>query len=435
MAAPETTYPAQSLSNEVLAIIFAFLDSPAPSALGSHQQPSFQLTACSIVVLKSLSCVCKRWRPAALRILFRHTRLLLHYQSNVPKPSLNAKVKPFLDFVRQEGLVPIIESFVLGIGVEGAHYRPLDGPPHDVVAFWPNLFKVIDPITIVIVAPPAILGSLTCSDVTSYETANFHMPYQILSLSQPSSNINVRSSVIGNASPRYSPCHQYALFNLRPWSSLLMNEGSFLRAYSLPDAYHRWRTPPSILLSLIGANTPHPKALIPSTVRTLSYIAIFPFRGYFAHLIKNLLCLNRLYLQLVPINELASDYSQRGQVDMAYITAQLDSCYDQLLSKLLQQTMPTRYHLLTEVEIGGAAIDPSWSVAVEKRIEDAIVSECLDWRIEEKGILRRNPQPNASVCGTDESIDCDQVHAFPKNLIVRRHSVQEDSRTTRDMPE
>ena len=425
--------PAQSLSNEILAIIFAFLDSPAPSALRSRQQPNFQLTDCDVIPLKSISCVCKRWRPAALRILFCHTRLLLHYPFYGPKPSLNTKLKPFLGFVRRENFVPIIKSFVLGVGVVETSYRPADDPPHDIVSFWPTLFNVIDPITIIIVAPPAILGFLTCCTVDSRQHANFHMPYQILSLSQTSSSVDVHRQNISNTRPRYSPCHHYALFNLRPWSLLLLNEGSFLRAYSLPDAYQNWRTPPSILPALIGANSPHPRALIPSTVRTLCYIAIFPFQGHFALLKYKLPYLSTLYVQLIPINELASDYAQRRQVDIVYLKRELDSCYDELFSNIFQKIMPVRYRLLTEIEIGGATMDPSWSFAVEKRIQDAIISQRLDWRMEGKGIFRRELPPSASVSETDGNIDHGQGHTFPQTPIVRRHSVQEDTRISRSM--
>ncbi|MCJ1414661.1 hypothetical protein MMC32_000988 [Xylographa parallela] len=225
-------------------------------------------------------------------------------------------------------------------------------------------------------------------------------------------------------SRRYSPCHKHALFNIRPWSSLLLNEGSFLRAYSLPDAGRRWRAPPSILCDLVGAEAPHPKTLIPSTVRTLSYIAVFPFEGHFAHLIENFPHLNRLYLQFIPINELTPDYRQRSLVDVIALTVQRDFCYDDLLSKLLQHTLPTKYRLLEEVEIGAAATDPSWSAVVEKRIEDAIADRRLDWRMEEKGTLRRDLHCDISVSGAYETSHSDQPHAFRETRVARRHSTR-----------
>ncbi|MCJ1431954.1 hypothetical protein MMC27_001310 [Xylographa pallens] len=431
----ETVCPTQSLSNEILAIIFAFLDSPAPSISGLRHQPNFQLTASDRIVLKSLSCVCKAWRPVALRILFRHARFLLQYRIDAPRPNLNAEVKPFSDFILHRGLVRIVETFVLGIsdGVEEANYRPRDSPPHDIVSFWHNLFGIIDPVTIVIVAPPIILGSLTCCSVNSYEIDDFHMPYHFLSLSRPR-KIELCPSDLLDSSRRYSPCHKHALFNIRPWSSLLLNEGSFLRAYSLPDAGRRWRTPPSILCDLVGAKAPHPKALIPSTVRTLSYIAVFPFWGHFAHLIENFPHLNRLYLQFIPIKELTSDYWQRSQVDIIALTVQRDFCYDELLSKLLQHTLPTKYRLLEEVEIGGAATDPSWSALVEKRIEDAIANRRLDWRMEEKGTLKRDLHCDVSVSGTYETSHSDQAHTFRETRVARRHSLHVDTRVGDGMP-
>ncbi|MCJ1395411.1 hypothetical protein MMC18_008297 [Xylographa bjoerkii] len=431
--ARETVCLAQSLSNEVLATIFALLDSPAPSTSGSRHQPNLQLTTCNSTILKSLSCVCRGWRPVALRILFSHTRFLLQYGVDAPRPNLNTEVKPFLDFIRHEGLVRIVESFVLGIsdGVEEANYRSRDSPPLDIVSFWPNLFRIIDPASVVIVAPPLILGSLTFCSVNSYEILDFHMPYHILSLSRPRKQELCQWDPL-EPSRRYSPCHKNALFNIRPWTSLLLNEGSFLRAYSFPDAERRWRTPPSILCDLVGAKAPHPKALIPSTVRTFSYIAVFPFWGHFAYLIDNFPRLNRLYLQFVPINELAPDYWQRAQVDVLALTVQRDYCYDELLNKLLQHTLPTRYRLLEEVELGGAATDSSWS-AVEKKIEDAIANQRLDWRMEEKGILRRDPHCNASVSSTYETIKTDQPHAFPETRIARRHSLHVDLRVNKAM--
>ena len=395
--ARETVCLAQRLPNEVLDIIFAFYDNPAPSASRLCREPDFQLTACNNAVLKAVSCVCKSWRPAALPILFRHARFFLQYGIDAPGPDLDVEVTPFLDFIQQEDFGSIVETFVLGIsdGVEEANYRPSDCQLRNIVTFWHSLFKVVDAVRITIVAPPAVLGSLTCCFVDSDEVPNFQIPYHILSLSR-AVKAELRTSDIGKRSKRYSPCHKYGLFNIRPWSSLLLNEGSFLNAYRLPDEERRWRRPPSILHDLVGVNAPHPKALIPATVRSLSYIAICPFWLHFTHLNDNLPRLSRLYLQFVPIEELAMDYWQREEVDVDTLELQRSCCYDELLGKLLRHDypdlyrIPDNYRYLREVKIGGAAVDPSWSGEVETRIKETVADRHLAWRMEETGVLRRD---------------------------------------------
>src|SRR3569833_4676970 len=70
MAAVAT--PIDRLPVEILAHVLSFLDSPSPSDLRLHDQPSKEMLESSDTNLKNTSLESRRWRSTALSLLFRH---------------------------------------------------------------------------------------------------------------------------------------------------------------------------------------------------------------------------------------------------------------------------------------------------------------------------------------------------------------------------
>ncbi|MCJ1475127.1 hypothetical protein MMC13_003787 [Lambiella insularis] len=318
-----------ALPSEILVYIFTFLDSPAPSASRLSDQPTFSVTERETTDLKSISKVSKAWRPSALRLLLRHARFLLEYELDAPRPSLNALTKPPLRRHR---------------GDELPTHRPpapLQPPP---LAHPPPQRRLLPPR----IQPPP-------------------------------------------PPPRHSPTHPSSLFNLRPWRTLLLNEGSFLRAFSPPSRHiHR---PPSLLPSLLGARAPHPRALLPSTIRSLSYTAFFPFWPHFAQLLQHLPRLERLHLQLTPVGaaDLLPDPWLRGVVDVAELIFQRATCYRELLDALVGEAPRGDWRALREVRVGepdgeeGHSFDVTWAPKARERVGEGRAG----WRWEGGGVLRR----------------------------------------------
>jgi hypothetical protein len=291
------------LPNELLSNIFGYLDYPQPSASGLLNEPTFELTYAEVANLKAISLVSKRWRHIILPELFTHSRFIVHDPKAMPRPVLKDEIQPFLGFVRQNSLEKIVASFVLLVQDEKVANN-LEGiyQVNGFASFWNLLFQCIDPAELLIVAPVEALGALTSCYVYLQDKWSFDCPYQYLRLQQPpikkstttqesksATNHAAPEQVTDNASkviPSAEPVHNSsenllrrpldtisqivqpvpqfeapsskpsledwqfpraessALFEIRPWSTLLLNEGSFVKAYS---TYEFWsKQPPSV---------------------------------------------------------------------------------------------------------------------------------------------------------------------------------------------
>ena len=317
----------ETLPNELLSNILGYLDSP-PLSANLHDEPTFDLTAAGTADLKAFSRVSKRWREATLPLLFRHARFAVELlQLNLPIRSLEQEIQPFLEFVEKHGLMKFTTTFVI-VAKDDMHtdVSKFSKPRLGILAdFWRVLFKTIDPVDLLLIAHPIVLGAFTSCGVLNEDAWNFDSPCHYLRLRRPSALS--KSSMINDedvpphssqsptlrvikqpatstpnpidnipddlvkreaASTAYtggpeSPKAQTAtvprsstaepgdfssaelkpadigtdpeqrslqpstLFEMRPWSSILLNEGSFIKAYS---TYEFWlRKAPSVCTS------------------------------------------------------------------------------------------------------------------------------------------------------------------------------------------
>jgi hypothetical protein len=286
----------QNLPNELLCHIFDYLNATKPSDFGLSDEPTFALTDSNVANLKSISQVTKGWRNLIVPTLFRHARLIVS-DPETKRPLLNDHIAPFLDFANRNSLRKYITSFTLLVRDRKiAHLTNGEYRLSGFSSVWDCLFEVIDPTELIIVAHPASLGPLTACNVYLTDAWNFDCPCHYLRLQRPAlpetgSFTNTTSFVkshhgsgredldesmtgltvdrsIPNAAgldsslaaenpmvqdhdtepweltrAKFSP-----LFNIRPWNSLLLNEGSFIRAYA---TYEFWlRQAPSVSYDL-----------------------------------------------------------------------------------------------------------------------------------------------------------------------------------------
>jgi hypothetical protein len=284
------------LPNELLANIIANLDLPAPSTshVALHDEPTLEITNSKITHLKNFSVVSKLWRQTAIPLLFKHTRYVLKYSQEEDKPILNDLIGPFLQFAQQHQLAKIITTFTLVVREKKisncADNRKRTG---EFDTFWRALFRVIDPTTVLIAAPAEALGALTSARIHTSDEWTFNCPCHYLRLQRkafPTDTLTVKEEPreedsFANNIPRglfpeylsevghihssspdspstevFSSQSQYEdrvgmleetryaisaeIFDLKPWTSLLLNEGSSLKAYS---TWQWWeRRPPSV---------------------------------------------------------------------------------------------------------------------------------------------------------------------------------------------
>ena len=363
-----------SLPPELLDEVFDLLVQPPPSIGRLHDQPVYGITHSPTSEIKSISTVSKKWRQAALPRLIRHSRILV--RMDAIQDSLPGQLEEYLAFVEKSKFQSQIESFTLEVEDPQQSrwgYLDLDPEPNEIgypkpddpinalSTQWRRLFEVLDPLRFTIVAPPPIVGLLAACYINIIHADEFHMPYHILSLNRsPSSRNNEGHAPVGADTSR--------LLELRPWTSLLLNEGSFMRMHSNNDTT---ATPPSILRGMLGLVWLQGELLLstsqlPSTVTSLSYIAILPPWEHTVHLYSAARRVERLYLQFIPRHDLLADSLQRQSVDMMRIDGERRLVYTRLLENVVQGISPeiTNNSTLKEIECGDTA-DDTWTESFE----------------------------------------------------------------------
>jgi len=440
LAQPAASAPMRTLPNEILSTILTYLDSEQPSVSGLYEEPTSELTNSEVGNLKAACLVSKRWRGAGRPILFKHSRFIVNEPRGIKRPVLSEEIQPFLKFIQHYSLAKVVYSFVLVVHGEKITNNPngtrqLNG----FASFWESLFYIIDPIDLLIIAPGEALGALTSCYVPLGDKWSFDCPYQYLRLQQPSSKAATRKlrsdrnmkataephsdmsaakqaidplnsslqnpldhqlesgshaaeiprrsdwdKVMSNLPEWEFPRAEFSsLFDIRPWSTLLLNEGSFIKAYS---TYEFWlRQHPGILSELLGADEDSPRGTYMSTsIREFSYIAMFPMASHFSSLSKNLPHLERLYVQLVPRNNILDCAEKMEQVVTEELWMERNSCYALLMRELFNAPPVDNYQYLEVFESGDAADRDAWLMALEyvKRAGNG-------WKVAADGVFTR----------------------------------------------
>jgi len=239
-----------SLPNELLVNIFDYFDIPPPSSSTAaiHDEPAFGLTNSNIKDLKNCSSVSNRWRQATLPLLFKHPRLCIPCDNG--KIYLDTFVKPLNAFISEHSLSDIVRTFTLVVYKEEIYSSR--GERKDYANFWRLVLSVIDPLELLIIAPVKALSSLTACPLTLADEWNIDSPCHYLRLQRPAAPVcdalPSPQPAEGSYRPGKEEFHRSQILQLRPWTALLLNEGSFIKAYS---TYEFWiRKPPSVTSSL-----------------------------------------------------------------------------------------------------------------------------------------------------------------------------------------
>lgn len=380
----------KALPNEILDNIFARLDTAAPSDSGLYDEPIFAITSSEITDLKSSSTVCWRWRRAVLPLLFKHMCLIIQ-DPVMPNLIMRNEYFALADFVRRNNLKSIIASFAICIrntGLPPTFETHFELKSTSSTPFWTKIFEVMDPLEVKIVTSAPVLGFLTGCDVRFEDFEYFQTPYHYLQLRLPvvPSAGSTASTGSEEQLEERAPIRPSALFESRPWTVLLLNEGSFVDAYKRHDFHEK--QPPSILDDLIGDNEKGVStAMIPSTVRDFSYIAMFPTSTHFQKVTRCCPRLDRLYTQFVPRNDILNDPTAMMYLDQNDMWLERNSCYAYIMRELFNNPPSGNYRYLREFESGDAADVDAWEMAVEyvKRAGGG-------WRVEKPGVFVKDTE-------------------------------------------
>ncbi|KAK8024614.1 F-box domain-containing protein [Apiospora rasikravindrae] len=345
------------LPREIVAEVLEFLADPAPSEYRLHDQPSDCLLESEILDLKSASRVNKLWRGQALPILFRNVQW---------RPQLSSldglDPVPLLRFLVENKLHRHVLTFTLLVDfadhqIESARVAH-QIRPSDLEWLWDQLFAVIDPLRFTIIAPPATLAAFLNRMLFLDDAWSFNIPYHILSLARShraprkdsaADSLDLSSSPFGTRSPPPDastsatgafrgaiPAPPCPFLTLRPWTSILLNEGSSIRAYQTYEFF--LRSPPSMLSALLGTGEyPNNSPLFPATVVDFNYIAIFPLSSHMSHLIHHLPKLDRFFVRFTPRpnNYILEDRQTLKHVDVADLWMERTTALRHMLSEIV----------------------------------------------------------------------------------------------------
>ncbi|EPE27347.1 hypothetical protein GLAREA_03262 [Glarea lozoyensis ATCC 20868] len=453
---PAETCHIRDLPNELLCHIFDYLDASKPSDFGLDDEPTFAVTDSNTANLKSISQVTKAWRSLVIPTLFRHARLVVS-DPETKRPLLNDHIAPFLAFATRNSLRKYITSFVLLVRDKKiAHLTNGEYRLSGFASVWDTIFKVIDPSELLVVAHPASLGPLAACNVYLSDAWNFDCPCHYLRLRRPAMPVGSPAAKAANfvndqadfgredldqmmddltvdkASPNaagleislaagdanvqehdaepweLTRAKSSPLFDIRPWTSFLLNEGSFIRAYA---TYEFWlRQAPSILSDLVGAEQAEHKSFISPTISDMSYIGIFPMERHFRSLTDNLPRLDKLFVQLVPRNDILNQASKMVQVEAEDLWMERNSCYASVVRQLFNSPSRGNYKHLQVFESGDAADRDAWLMAVEY-----IKRAGKGWEIASEGVFVR--EGTKYVDGENEEASELDNTAFQRSLI------------------
>jgi hypothetical protein len=150
----------------------------------------------------------------------------------------------------------------------------------------------------------------------------------------------------------------------------------------------------------------HRKGFISPTIRDFSYVSIFPMANHFRFITENFPRLNRIYVQLVPRNEILQMPRKMNQVSPEDLWMERNSCYAALMRELFDTPSMQNFKLLEVFESGDAADRDAWNMAVEfvKRMAGK-------WEVAGDGIFVRDPKDSNVVEDDDqESLLLSVIH-------------------------
>ncbi|KAL2817000.1 hypothetical protein BDW59DRAFT_175625 [Aspergillus cavernicola] len=289
--------PIELLPNELLDEIISLLSTPPPSSNRLHQRPSDYLTKSSNRDLKSVSLTSPRLLDLVRPRLFSHSCLKLK------------DVNEYLSFISGSGLDRYVTSIVMKASDVSNHSEG-SGP-----LWWRSFLCSLRPRRLIVVAPPSFMGRTLGMQIPDEHGWAFEIPLQVLQL-----ECDWRDCKPSLASQMDQ---QSSLLDCLPWSSMLFNESSSLKAYNhyeyflyqVPSLFHRWST-----LALSGALPEQPHlSLSLGNLSAFTYVAVFPFYNHVQRVLDAIglmTNLRSLKVQLGPFeNDRVTELEQRGSMD------------------------------------------------------------------------------------------------------------------------
>ncbi|PTB68623.1 hypothetical protein BBK36DRAFT_1138726 [Trichoderma citrinoviride] len=430
------------LPNEIISYILDFLDTPSDFEHLQYEDPALipepKSSDSSRGDLKSASLVCRLWRRCTLPLLFRNVIWRFQHINRPPPgqdPLSTVEGLDFLRFLVHSGLDQCVQSLTIiidyptsAIGDDLSHYNnwgvlpshvpfPILTERDDDVTIepgsnprpkgqsnnwlWETIFDHLDLLSINLVSSPAILASLLGRPMDLSGCWIFRQRFHILSLSRPAKSIQKLAAPPATSTPPAStgprpriktsvPCN---LFSIRPWESMLLNEGSSVKVYTTYEYFNH--VPPSLLHALLDTGDESMQYFLQNTLRSFSYIAIFPLATHINHdLIHRIPALESFYIQIVPrAPSFAGDDYRHPAMDISDLWMERNTAYASLIMAIFDPPPLGSWSSLQYFESGDAIDREAW----EQAVRYVIFAAGATWKVagEGKFVRRRDKVPMA----------------------------------------
>jgi len=224
--------------------------------------------------------------------------------------------------------------------------------------WWARLLASVNPETLTIIAPPYHFAELAQCSIVDCDNWAFNMPFQILQLKQPRKHLVHVSLETADDN----------LFNARPWTELLVNEGSSLKAYSSYEYFHR--TVPSLISTFAKKRSSCPDMAI-SRLTSFHYTAIFPFYNHIddvLKLVRNVMLLESFSVKLAPDpdSNVIEVEQKQGRIDLADAWMELDVAYELICDTIMTLGRSSSLVRFQSFDFGREGIRES----LEKKMKD-----------------------------------------------------------------
>ena len=244
------------------------------SQLGTLSAHEMQIYQSMMSKLKSSTCSTFEEGSGDLLVEFCRIQDDDHFLRSSPFtqwfPQLPKTFRTFATFVSDYGLKRHIESAVVYTNKE-YELRPIaraDASLYYAISdLWNQIFSCIDPVRLIVAAPPSALAGLLDTSILSADTWAFEMKCHYLELRQPKTEKSHRHTE--GCGRQYG----HGLINIRPWIHVGYNEGSSVTAYSTYE-YHLKQSPKILYLLLVRLCKEVQDCC---NIRSFSFIAVFPF--------------------------------------------------------------------------------------------------------------------------------------------------------------
>lgn len=374
--------------------------------------------------IKNASLVCHLWRRSGLQLLFRHV-VWSFQRFYKPADGDIASHIEVLDFLQRNGLSKDVESFTIlidppkGMGysryADGEpwgllppeksplqppmSYNPLspvlsqppqasltDRPrsvngPHAREAYtaarphwdnnwlWHTIFGQLDPLRITLISSADIISSLLSRGVDLRSQWAFNSHCHILSLSRTSRFLPHQGDGAALAPlPSNSPGPRGTsvpsdLFSIRDWTSLLVNEGSFIPVYSAYEFFH-YSAPTLLPVILNPADESFDR--LQNNLRSFSYIGIFPLSRHIRDfLLPYCPPVENLFIQLMPTAIDFWDSGRFSHIDITDLWLECDTAYSLVMREVFDRDVQSNWKKLRVFESGDASSEEAWNMAMQ----------------------------------------------------------------------